>query len=305
MNSIEKIFKKSSIWGKIFILSIFIVLLVIIYKGKKKNKEGFIQNESFLFKSNDGIYDDFYAEIYDYLVFSNIKNEYEIGEIVNKTTPTTESIILDVGCGTGHHVGKLGDKNLDILGIDISPSMISKAKENYPNNKFQIGNVLDGNTFQNNSFTHILCLYFTIYYFKDKMIFFNNCMNWLMPGGYLILHLVNKFEFDPILPPGNPLLLVSPQKYAKKRITHTKIKFDDFSYTADFKLDKNNNAKFIEKFKNDSNGNVRKHELTLFMESQEAILKMGQEAGFILQGQIDLTKAQYEYQYLYILVKPN
>jgi hypothetical protein len=41
------------------------------------------------------------------------------------------------------------------------------------------------------------------------------------------------------------------------------------------------------------------------MESQESILMEAQEAGFILQGQADLTKAQYEYQYLYILTKPN
>lgn len=41
------------------------------------------------------------------------------------------------------------------------------------------------------------------------------------------------------------------------------------------------------------------------MESQKDILVMAQEAGFILEGQIDLIKAQYEYQYLYILVKPN
>ena len=44
-------------------------------------------------------------------------------------------------------------------------------------------------------------------------------MDWLMPGGYLIVHLVDRESFDPILPPGNPLYVVSPQKYAKERIT--------------------------------------------------------------------------------------
>ena len=80
-------------------------------------------------------------------------------------------------------------------------------------------------------------------------------MKWLLPGGYLILHLVDRDNFDPILPPGNPLLYVSPQKYAKKRITTTKVKFDDFSYSADFSLnEKTNIATFNEKFKNDSDG---------------------------------------------------
>jgi hypothetical protein len=131
-------------------------------------------------------------------------------------------------------------------------------------------------------------------------------MDWLMPGGYLFIHLVSRDQFDPILPPGNPLIVVSPQKYAKKRITTTKVKFTDFSYSADFKFDATNPVvKFVEKFKKDDSGNVRKNEHTLYMDSQESILTKAQEAGFIIEGKIDLVKAQYEYQFVYILVKPN
>ena len=70
----------------------------------------------------------FYNDIFDYLVFKKIKTKYEVGEIINKSSPTEESIILDVGCGTGHHVAQLAENNLNILGIDISPSMVKKAK---------------------------------------------------------------------------------------------------------------------------------------------------------------------------------
>jgi SAM-dependent methyltransferase len=310
INSMSKIYKKSSIWGKILLFSILVVLLVVLFKGNKNTnndkKEGFIQDEQFVVKTGEDIYDDFYADTYDYLVYNKIKNDYEIGQIINATGPTSESIILDIGCGTGDHVNQLSLKGLDVIGLDSSSAMIKKANEKYPKDKFQVGNVLNPDTFSSSSFTHILCMYFTIYYFNDKLRFFNNCFNWLMPGGYLIIHLVNRDEFDPILPPGNPLLLVSPQKYAKKRITTTKVKFTDFSYHADFQFDKSKNeAKFTEKFKKDKDGKVRKNEHILYMESQESILAKGQEAGFILQGQVDLTKAQYEYQYLYILTKPN
>jgi SAM-dependent methyltransferase len=306
INSVGKIYTKSSNWGKVLILFMLFILVIVIFKGMNKKKEGFEQSDQFLFKENSDIYDDFYADIYDYLVYNDIKNQYEVGEIVNKTTPSSESIILDIGCGTGHHVDQLSSKNLQVVGIDISPSMIAKAKENYPQYDFKLGDVLVNDTFQPSSFTHILCLYFTIYYMKDKQKFFNNCYDWLMPGGYLIIHLVNRDQFDPILPPGNPLALVSPQKYAKNRITTTKIKFTDFSYGSDFQLDKNKNeAKFIEKFKNDKSGKTRKNEHTLYMESQKDILQMAQESGFILEGQIDLIKAQYEYQYLYVLIKPS
>jgi len=131
-------------------------------------------------------------------------------------------------------------------------------------------------------------------------------MKWLMPGGYLIIHLVDNAKFDPILTPGNPLLLVSPQKYAKERITNTTIKFTDFSYTSDFQLDPTTNvAKFVEKFKNNNNDKIRKHEHTLYMSDKDKIIEQAQSTGFILEGQIDLIHCQYEYQYLYVFIKPN
>ena len=307
ISSMDKLYKQISIAGKVLVLFILLILIIVIIKSSKSmTKEGFMeQKEKLSIKNGIEVYDDFYADIYDHLVFNVIKNQYEIGQIINQTSPSSESIILDIGSGTGHHVNELSSKNLNVIGIDSSKAMVEKAKENFPNNNFQVLDALNSNAFTPNSFTHILCLYFTIYYMKDKMRFFHNCMNWLMPGGYLIIHLVNRDEFDPILPPGNPLLLVSPQKYAKKRITSTKVRFNDFSYNADFKLDKQKNiAIFEEKFKND-NGQVRKNEHILYMESQKDILFMAQEAGFILQGQADLIKAQYEYQYLYILTKPG
>jgi hypothetical protein len=137
-------------------------------------------------------------------------------------------------------------------------------------------------------------------------MFFQNCSNWLMPGGYLIVHLVDRVKFDPILPPGNPLMFVSPQKYAKKRITQTKVKFSDFAYNAEFDLDEQNNiAIFTEKFKNDKDGKVRKQEHTMYMPDLKEIVDEAQGAGFVVEGIIDLVHCQYEYQYLYLFTKPN
>ena len=289
----------------LFYVMIFIIILFIFKNFDSLHKEGFIQNDSFLFKSNDSIYDDFYANIYDQLVFSNVKDNYEIGEIVNKTKPTSESIILDIGCGTGHHVAELKAYNLNVMGIDNSDAMIKKAKDNYPQYNFVKGDAINANLFHYNSFTHITCLYFTIYYFKNKTQFFTNCFNWLMPGGWLIIHLVNRDMFDPILPPAQPLLLVSPQRYAKKRITNSKIVFDGFDYHANFNLNKNNNiATFTEKF-NNINNKVRKNEHTFYMESQKQILSYAQNCGFIIQAKSDLIHCGYEYQYLYFLSKPE
>ncbi len=308
IKSITNIYCKMSNFGKVLIFIALLLIAIVFFRSiemPNSGIEGFITEDKYLFKSGNEVYDEFYANIYDYLVFNEIKNAYEIGEIVNTTGPDETSVILDVGCGTGHHVDVLSKDNLKVLGIDISPSMIQKAKQNYPSRDFSVGNALDSTQFNSNVFTHILCLYFTIYYFPDKRRFFDNCMDWLKSGGYLVVHLVDREKFDPILPPGNPLYIVSPQKYAKERITTTKITFNDFVYNSDFKFDKSANiATFDERFKF-NNGNVRKQEQKLYMEDTQDILTTAQQCGFILQGKIDLVNCAYENQYLYILVKPN
>ena len=62
-------------------------------------------------------------------------------------------------------------------------------------------------------------------------------MYWLEPGGWLALHLVDRNNFDPIIPAGDPFIMISPQNYAKKRITSSVVKFNNFKYRANFKLD--------------------------------------------------------------------
>ena len=307
IKSLGAAYNKSSLWCKMLIFISLLLLLILVFKGlPNARKEGFEQQDKFLIKTGPEIYDNFYASIYDYLVFNTLKNDYEIGQIINQSSPSSKSRILDVGCGTGHHVASIGSKGLDVIGIDISPSMIEKAKDNFPNYKFKVSDALNGSEFESDYFTHILCMYFTIYYFPDKTQFFNNCFNWLMPGGYLIVHLVDRDRFDPILPPGNPLMYVSPQRYAKERITSTKVKFTDFSYSADFKFDNDNNkAYFTEKIKNDGDGKVRKNEHILYMPDVQEIVDGAQASGFIVEGKIDLLQCQYEYQYLYIFIKPN
>ena len=299
-------YNKLSNIGKILIFICLFLIIVIICKSFDKSKEGFIIMEKNSVKHNYDLYDDFYASIYDELVLSNVKNDFEIGEISNNLIVGNKSVILDIGSGTGHHAGKLANNdNLEVIGIDTSKSMITQSRKNYPSVKFLQGDVMDKNLFPYNKFTHILCLYFTIYYFKDKSHFFNNCMDWLLPGGYIYIHLVDRRKFDPILPPGNPLFIVSPQKYAKQRITSTNINFNDFNYKCNFDLDEANNiATFKEKFKF-NNGNMRNNNHTFYMEDTQTILVFAQQVGFTLHSIIDLVKVGYEYQYIYVFTKPG
>lgn len=295
-------------WGKILVFCVLFLILVVLFKSVKAPRitEGYAQNDAYLLKDGEDIYDDFYADIYDELVYNDMKDDYEISQLVDKTGLTQQSIILDVGSGTGHHVAKLNEQGYRTIGMDISPAMLKKAKENFPSCKFMLGDATGSPDVNYNSFTHVLSLYFTIYYMKNKNAFFINCMNWLIPGGYLLLHLVDRETFDPILPAGQGFLIVSPQKYSNKRITKTKVTFDNFVYNADFDLNQDKNiAIFNEKIKFKDTDKVRQNQHILYMEDTTTILNMAQQSGFIVDGEIDLMNAGYDSQYIYILRKPS
>ena len=127
-----------------------------------------------------------------------------------------------------------------------------------------------------------------------------------MPGGYLVVHLVDRNKFDPILPPANPIVGVSPQKYAKERLTKSSIVFNNMTYEANFEYNKDTNiTMFSEKIKDKNTNKIRKNKHKMYMEPEKHIIGIAKECGFILQSKIDLLPVGYEYQYLYIFLKPN
>lgn len=299
--------KKMNIIEIIFYFFLCIILFFIISNLFKKYKhvETFETNhkKTFITKKDHEVYDDFYSELYDHLVYSKIKNDWEIGTIINKTGATSKSKLLDVGSGTGHHINEFTNKGIESIGIDISPSMTKLSKKKYPNCNFINGNIEKSITFTQNSFTHITCLYFTIYDIKDKRTFFMNCYDWLIPGGHLILHLVDRNTFDPIIPVGKPN---KKHKDNNIRNTSTLANIGDYQYKSDFHFDLNNNKSILyETFKNKKNGDIRKQEHTFYMPSQRYILSIARDCGFILIGNYEMSECMYKGQYIYILQKPE
>jgi len=290
---------------KIVISCMLLYIITFVIQKYTPQVEGFIQKEKFILKKGNDVFDNFYVDIYDQLTYEPVKNKFELGEIVIKTEVQPKiSSVLDIGSGTGNHLRVLNNNKVQVVGLEISPEMISKSKEKYPDIDIVEGDALDTMIFPGNSFTHIQCLSMTLYYIKDKTRFFENCFHWLTPGGYLSIHLVNKNRFNPILKSANPLFMISPQKYAKERITTSLIQFNDFHYKREFKCGKSNISHFEETIKH-KNGKVRKNEHILYMESQKNILAKAKEAGFIMKETVDLVNCQHEYEYIYILYKPE
>jgi SAM-dependent methyltransferase len=301
VKTLTNFYSKLSNYGKILVFVALLLVVVVFFRTlTSPNTESFnvdMVNQPFLFKEGTAVYDDFYADVYNYLVLNSVKNDYEVGTIIDNATPSQKSIIADIGSGNGHEVAKLSSLGLDIIGVDISPEMVQKAKKNYPvfADKFKLGNALDGNLFKNNSLTHILCLHFTIYYMENKMQFFHNCMKWLMPGGHLIIHLIDKYKVNPILPSENPLYAVSPAK-SQGQIATKQLVLNDLMYNSNFKL-------HDEKI-NFNDGELRQQP-RIYMEDLPSIVNIAQDIGFVLHAKFDMVKYGYEYQYLYVFVKPS
>jgi len=296
-----KIFYESfSTWGKIVFMLSLLLIVVVVFRPKVYI-EGFSHKiTGFSEKTNDDLYDNFYSEIYDYLVYSDVRNKYEVGKIVNQTNPTLRSIILDVGCGTGNVVNLLHKKGYNVTGVDYSRDMLNKTVTKYPHlkNKIVHGNILQTQLFPLYHFTHILCLYFTIYYVENKKLFLENVFDWLKPGGYFVLHLVNREKFSPVLP-------MNSYKRWNKNGKYSKIRFNDFDYESNFELFKDaNRGIFKERFKTQK-GETRKQQHTFYMEDQMSIVTTAQQIGFIVLSKINMEDVQYNYQYLYVFKKPS
>jgi len=300
----------NSRWLKLLIV-LALLLLVVLYQRKYypgKHTEGFEQNEKYLAKRDEAIYDDFYVGIYDYLQKTKERSKYELKKVVETTQPDrNNSVMLDVGCGTGCMVNVLRESGYRAFGIDKSEAMVSYSKQKYPDVKVKCGDANDSMAFDRASFTHILCMNATIYEFDDKVAFFRNCYHWLVPGGYMFLHLVNPRRFDPIVPAGKPSFLSSPQKYASTRITDTVIDFADFKYKSayDFrKLDTTGDVTQTETFTDKKTGNVRENERTVQFVPEADIIDQVQMCRFLLEGQFSLKDYNHDdYQTIYILKK--
>jgi ubiquinone/menaquinone biosynthesis C-methylase UbiE len=281
----------------LFILAVF-VLIFKYFSDNVISKEGFVQLEKFLLKKDGNSYDEFYAQVYDKIHSPDPKKE--LAEILKITGADKNSAFLDVGSGTGCTLSALADSGAKCIGIDKSEAMVTVAKEKC-GPLIKHGDVTEPIQFTRNQFTHILCLNQTIYEIEDKHAFFTNCRYWLRNGGALVLHLVDKNRFNTVV--GRPFLLDNPQKYVKERITKSETDFGNFTYFAKYDIRQKGASTFVETFTDATTKNVRQNERTLFMDTEDAVLKVAQQCGFSQHGKINMESINDdEFQNIYVLV---
>ena len=142
----------------------------------------------------------------------------------------------------------------------------------------------------------------TIYYIQDKTAAFYNISNWLKPDGFMVIHIVNREKYDPIVKASDPLYKINAQMYSKERLNRSYVKFNDFQYKSEL-IPKQEDSRFIETMKDDNSERVIRNEHRLYMEKQIEIIEKAKKVGFILKGKIGLDQCGYKYQYLYVFKK--
>ena len=106
---------------------------LIVEPGMALQREGFTDVPKDTYLSNEELYDEFYASVYDQLTQNVRITQQKIMMIATewkKTGGSMETVeVLDAGCGTGVASASLAKMNVkSVLGVDKSKAMLDRAE---------------------------------------------------------------------------------------------------------------------------------------------------------------------------------
>jgi ubiquinone/menaquinone biosynthesis C-methylase UbiE len=275
-------------------------------------QEGFENEGSQTFEDAEEIYNDVYSSIYDLLWNPQDMLKYEqvsMQDISLADWNTKNVHVLDMACGTGPHAQFFKQLGVDYTGVDLSESMLKKARENTPSGKFQKGDITQVHLFPQKSMTHCVLTGFSIYQFLNPKLISDNAYQWLQPGGFFVVHLVDPDKYDPIHNLSSPFAAFSLQKYAFERQTESSVFFDKFKYSGKLLKQKNEDEALYEETlsyydKQDNGGTkytVNKHHWN--MPSKERLIDIFKTSGFRHVENVDLVRCSKEYQFICYFTK--
>ncbi len=122
--------------------------------------------------------------------------------------------VLDLGSGTGEHSRFLASKGFEVVGIDSSPAMLSKATDSPlpPNLMFVEGDLTDVERLTSGVFDGAICLGNTLPHLRDRAAltrFASGLRRRLRPGAAFLLQVLN---YDKVLDAGQRSLPLNFRK---------------------------------------------------------------------------------------------
>lgn len=295
-----------------YMIIAFLVFLMYIVTTWISSVEHFENEEGVTYESPEEIYDAEYASIYNLLWHSNEKLKFEEVSIQDLTLAekTTDSIkLLDMCCGTAPHACWFKNLGVDYVGVDISEDMLQQARKDCPGAKFQKGDVRQIQLFPQKSLSHCILMNFSIYQFENPKVISDNVYQWLQPGGYFVVHLVDPDKYDPLHDLSSPFAAFSLQKYSLDRQTSSNIYFDKFKYTGKLLKKKDEDtAEYNEIFtyydKSDNGGKkYRENKNYWVMPSKERMIDIFKTSGFTYVEAVPMLNVGKEYQYICYFTK--
>ena len=150
------------------------------------------------------------------------KDAYKLKKLISKFKKSDGNELLDVACGTGHHLNYLKN-NFNCIGVDINKKMLKVAKNNVKDVVFKQANMINFNL--NKKFDVVLCLFSSIGYVKTYQNLrrtINNFSKHLKKNGIVIIEpwfVKSKFKA------GMPGMTTYDSKYLKiARLNTSKVK---------------------------------------------------------------------------------
>ncbi|MCX8131300.1 MAG: class I SAM-dependent methyltransferase [Clostridia bacterium] len=146
-----------------------------------------------------------FAYIYDEMMYDvDYKKWADYIEKIFKRYRQKPSLILDLGCGTGSFTLEMAKRGYEMIGIDISPDMLSCARSKAENagtnilylnqdmTEFELYGTVDA----------VVCLMDSVNYVtvkKELQKLFKLVNNYLNPGGLFIFDINTCYKFDKVL----------------------------------------------------------------------------------------------------------
>lgn len=146
-----------------------------------------------------------FSEVYDTFMEDTPYDEWvEYIEKIWQKFSSKPKLIAELGCGTGNITGRLAQKGYDMIGIDLSDSMLAKARQKSKDNKHNILYLnQDMREFELfGTVDSIICLCDSVNYItseEELLEVFKLANNYLDPKGLFIFDLNTIYKFENIL----------------------------------------------------------------------------------------------------------
>ena len=170
------------------------------------------------------------------------KIKSDLNEIVKNEIPA-KSNILDFGCGPGIYMKMFAD-NYSVVGIDVSPEMISQAKNLVPSGKFYLGNFLF--TDFSEKFNMIYSISVLEYIPVSKInIFFKRLSSLLEKDGIIFIQYPHALNLKDTLYPNRNYICYSPNLIEETASKYFSVITHQQSYNGK-KVTKYDNAPYVQ-----------------------------------------------------------